>query len=628
MSQPSPRGPVLRAIVGVWDGMNFVRRLVFNLLFFFLLLLVLLVLVGGRKGVAPVEERSTLVIAPEAQLVEQYTSDPVSRSLQASFGQGPAEVQLRDLLTVLEAAREDEKIERVLLRVDRMAFSGFASLRELGAAIIALRESGKQVVAFGERFTQAQYLLAAHADEVYLDPEGEVLLLGLSGYRQFYREGLEDKLGIDMHLFKVGEYKSAAEPFVRDDASPESKEADLFWRGDVWQRYLADVARLRKTTPAQLAASIDGLPEGIAAVGGDTARFAMEQKLVDGLKTREELETLLTERGVADEDAEGGFRQVGLFDYLTHANGPPRAADRRPQVAVVVAEGEIVEGRQPPGRIGGESTAELLREAREDDDVKAVVLRVNSPGGSAFASEIIRREMLGLKQAEKPVVVSFGDVAASGGYWISMDADRIYADPSTITGSIGIFGLVPTFPRALEKIGVRTDGVATTRIAGAFDLARPMSPELAQVIQSYIDKGYRDFITRVAKGRGKTAEEIDEVARGRVWTGEQARERGLVDEFGGLKAAIADAASRARLGEPDDWRVRYVERGATPFERWFSGFIQGRLGQAWLGDSDLARTVLSRAAPQAERDLQVLGQLLQSRDGAPVKVLAHCFCGI
>lgn len=628
MSQPSTRGPLLRAIVGVWDGMNFVRRLVFNLLFFFLLLLVLVVLVGGRQGVAPVEARSTLVIAPEAQLVEQYTTDPVSRSFQASFGQGPAEVQLRDLLGVLEKAKDDAKIERVLLRVDRMAFSGFASLRELGEAIVALRESGKQVVAFGERFTQAQYLLAAHADEVYLDPQGEVLLLGLSGYRQFYREGLEDKLGIDMHLFKVGEYKSAAEPFIRDDASPESKEADLFWRGDVWQRYLADVARLRKTTPAQLAAGIDTLPAGIAAVAGDTARYAMEQKLVDGLKTQEEVEILLAERGVADEDAEGGFRQVGFFDYLRHVDGPARAADPRPQVAVVVAEGEIVEGRQPPGVIGGESTAALLREAREDEDVKAVVLRVNSPGGSAFASEVIRREILGLKAAEKPVVVSFGDVAASGGYWISMDGDRIYADPSTITGSIGIFGLVPTFPRALEKIGVHTDGVATTRMAGAFDLSRPLAPEVGQVIQSYIDKGYRDFITRVAAGRERTPEQIDAVARGRVWTGTQAKERGLVDEFGGLRAAIADAASRARLGEPGDWQVRYVERAATPFERWFTGLLQGRLGQAWLRESDLARTLLARAAPQAERDLKVLERVLQVRDGAPVKVLAHCFCGL
>ncbi len=628
MSETNTRGPVLRAIVGVWDGMNFVRRLILNLLFFFLLLLVLLAILGGRGGVAPLEKRTTLVIAPEARLVEQYTSDPVSRSLESSFGRGPAEVQLRDLLKVLESAKGDKNIDRVLLRVDRMEFSGFASIREIGAAIQSLRESGKQVVAFGERFTQGQYLLAAQADEVYLDPQGEILLLGLSGYRQFYREGLQDKLGIDMHLFKVGEFKSAAEPFIRDDASPEAKEADLFWRGDVWQRYLADVARLRKTTPEALAAGIESLPQGIAAVEGDSAKYALQQKLVDGLKTQEEVERLLAERGEADEDAAGGFRQVGLLEYLRHAEGPALAADPRPQVAVVVAEGNIVEGRQPPGTIGGESTAALLREARDDDDVKAVVLRVNSGGGSAFASEIIRREIIGLKQAEKPVVVSFGDVAASGGYWISMDADRIYADPSTITGSIGIFGLIPTFPRALEKIGVRTDGVTTTRMAGAFDLSRPLSPEVGQVIQSIIDKGYRDFITRVAQGRKRTPEQVDEVARGRVWTGEQAKQRGLVDEFGGLGSAIADAASRAKLGKAGDWRVRYVERAATPFEKWFAGFVQGRIGHAWLRDSDLARTLLARSAPRAEGDLLMLEQVLKAQDGKPVKVLAHCFCGL
>lgn len=627
MSQPSSRGPVLRAIVGVWNGMNFVRRLILNLLFLFILLLVLAVMVGGGRGLRPLDARTTLVFAPEAVLVEQYTTDPASRSLQASFGQGPAEVQLRDVLKVLEAARTDGNIERVLLRVDRMGFSGFAAIREIGAAVQALRESGKQVVAFGERFTQAQYLLAAHADEVYLDPQGEVMLIGLSGYRQFYREGLQDKLGIDMHLFKVGEYKSAAEPFIRDDASPESKEADLFWRGDVWQRYLEDVARLRGTTAAQLAADIDALPERVAAVDGDTARLAVQQKLVDGLKTFEEVENLLAERGHADEEAAGGFRQVGYNDYLRHAD-PPRAADPRPQVAVVVAEGEIVEGRQPPGRIGGESTAALLREAREDDDVKAVVLRVNSPGGSAYASEVIRREILGLKAADKPVVVSFGDVAASGGYWISLDGDRIYADASTITGSIGIFGLIPTFPRALEKIGVHTDGVATTRMAGAFDLSRPLAPEVGQVIQSYIDKGYRDFITRVAQGRQRTPEQIDEVARGRVWTGAQALERGLVDELGGIQAAVADAAARAKLGEDGKWRVRYIERAATPFEKFFAAFVQGGIGRAWLKDSELARSLLARAAPQAERDLRVLDQVLQTRDGSPVSVLAHCFCGL
>ena len=626
MSEVKSRGPVVRAIVGVWEGMNFVRRLVLNLLFFLLLFLVLLVIAGGRGAQVPVDERSTLVIAPEARLVEQYSSDPFTRSLEGSLGKGPAEVQLRDLLRVLAAAKDDTRIERVLLRVDRMEFSGYASIREVADAIAELRAAGKQVVAFGEYFTQPQYLLAAQADEVYLDPEGGVLLEGLSSYRQYYREGLQDKLGVDMHLFKVGEYKSAAEPYMLDAASPEAKEANLFWMSDVWQRYLADVAKLRKTTPAALAAAIDDSAAGIIAAQGDLAQFALRMKLVDGLKTREEVQDLLAERGAVDEDAEGGFRQVALLDYLKHVDPVASPADLRPQVAVVVAEGDIVGGTQPPGNIGGESTAALLREARDDEHVKAVVLRVDSPGGEVFPSEQIRREVVALKAEGKPVVVSFGDVAASGGYWISMNADRIYADESTITGSIGIYALVPSFPRTLEKIGVRTDGVGTTRMAGMFDLTRPLTPELGQIVQSVIDNGYRDFTGKVAAGRKRTVEQIDAVARGRVWSGAQAKERGLVDEFGGLRAAIADAAKRAELDD-DGWRVRYIERTATPFERWFAGFADSRIGRAWFGDSDLARALLARAMPQAERDLAMLERVLTPSPGARVKSLAYCFCG-
>jgi protease-4 len=321
-------------------------------------------------------------------------------------------------------------------------------------------------VAFSENMSQSQYLLAAQADEVYLDPMGSLLLEGLGRYRQYFRTGLQEKLGVDVHLFMVGEYKSAAEPYVLDAASPQAKEADLFWMSDVWQRYLADIAKARKLDPAQLAAGIDTLPEGIAAVEGDLARFALQQKLVDGLKTREEVDALLAERGAADSDAEGGFRQIGLSDYLTQVDARRSPVDSRPQVAVVVAEGEIAGGDLPAGRIGGVSTSALLREARDDDDVKAVVLRVDSPGGEVFASEQIRREVEALKAAGKPVVVSMGDMAASGGYWISMNADRIYADESTITGSIGIFGMIPNFARSLDKIGVHTDGVGTTRLVG------------------------------------------------------------------------------------------------------------------------------------------------------------------
>jgi protease-4 len=627
MNQIRQRGPIARFFVGLWDAMNFTRRLVFNLLFFGLLLIVLGAIAAGDTA-RPLLDRTTLVIAPEGKLVEQYSTDAASRAFAKMFGdEGAGEVQLRDLLRAIDAARDDKRVERVLLRVDRMSFSGYASIREVAAALAKLRASGKQIVAFGESFDQGQYLLAAQANEVYLDPMGGLLLEGLGRYRQYYREGLQDKLGVDVHLFRVGEYKSAAEPYILDAASPESKEADLFWMNDIWQRYLGDIARVRKLTPQQLAAGIDTLPQGIEAAGGDLAKYALQQKLVDGLKTEEEVDELLADRGVPDSDADDGFREVAFDGYLKHIDRGLEAVDERPAVAVVVAEGEIAGGKQPPGSIGGESTAELLRAARDDDKVKALVLRVDSPGGEVFASEQIRREVAALKDAGKPVVVSMGDLAASGGYWISMNADRIYADPSTITGSIGIFGLIPTIPRTLEKIGVHTDGVGTTKFAGAFDITRPLDPQVGEVIQSVIDKGYRDFTGRVAQARGRSVDQIDAIARGRVWSGAQAKERGLVDQFGGLDAALADAASRAKLGKQGDYQVRYIEKMATPFERFFTRFAQNRVAGAILRDSSLAHALLARALPQSEQDLRFLDAALKPGRGAPVKALAYCFCG-
>ncbi len=627
MNDPRRRGPIARFFIGLWDAMNFTRRLVFNLLFF-AVLLVILGAIGSGGRARPLLDRTTLVIAPEGKLVEQYTSDPASRALARAFGDsGAGEVQLRDLLRAIDAARDDKRIERVLLRTDRMQFSGYASIREVAAALARLRTSGKQVIAFGENFDQGQYLLAAQASEVYLDPMGGLLIEGLARYRQYYREGLQDKLGVDVHLFRVGEFKSAAEPYILDAASPESKEADLFWMNDIWQRYLGDIGRARKVPAQQLAASIDTLPQGIAAARGDLAQYALQQKLVNGLKTEEEVDDLLARRGVADEDADDGFREVSLDDYLKRIDTGLRAVDERPQVAVVVAEGEIAGGKQPPGNVGGESTSDLLRAARDDDRVKALVLRVNSPGGEVFASEQIRREIVALKAAGKPVVVSMGDVAASGGYWISMNADRIYADPSTITGSIGIFGLIPTIPRTLDKIGVHTDGVGTTRFAGAFDVTRPLDPEVGNMIQSVIDKGYRDFTGRVAQARGRSVAQIDAIARGRVWSGAEAKDRGLVDAFGGIDSALADAATRARLGKKGDYQVHYIEKQATPFERFFTRIAQNRVAAAWLHDSTLAQTLLAHALPQTRDDFRFLDSALQPRRGSPVKALAYCFCG-
>ena len=331
---------------------------------------------------------------------------------------------------------------------------------------------------------------------------------------------------------------------------------------------------------------------------------------------------------LADGDADGGYRQIGLGDYLTQLDARRSPMDSRPQVAVVVAEGEISGGDLPAGRIGGVSTSALLREARDDDDVKAVVLRVDSPGGEVFASEQIRREVEALKAAGKPVVVSMGDMAASGGYWISMNADRIYADESTITGSIGIFGMIPNFARSLDKIGVHTDGVGTTRFAGAFDVTRPMDPAVGQVIQSVINKGYADFTGKVAAARNKPVEAVDEVARGRVWSGAQAKERGLVDAFGGLKAAVAFAAERAKLGESDKFRVRYIEKAATPFAQFMTGFAGSRAGAWMLADSGIARMLIAKQMPELDTQLRFVEDAVKDRNGAPVKSLAYCFCGL
>ena len=639
MNQPVPplpparRNPVASFFIGLWDVMNFTRRLILNLVFFgllFLLLVMFVIAAGMGAGASKsLQDRTTLVIAPEGRLVEQFSADPVSRALAKAVGDnGAEEIQLRDLLRVIESAKEDKKIERVVLELDKLQPSGFASLREVAAALQDLRASGKQLVAYSESMGQSQYLLAAQADEVYLDPMGSVVLEGLGRYRQYFRTGLQDKLGVDVHLFKVGEYKSAAEPYVLDAASPASKEADLFWMNDVWQRYLGDIAKARKLDAAQLAAGIDTLPEGVAAAGVDLAKFALQQKLVDGLKTREEVEDLLADRGVADEDADGGFRNITLGDYLTQLDLRRSPVDSRPQVAVVVAAGEIAGGDLPAGRVGGESTSALLREAREDKDVKAVVLRVDSPGGEVFASEQIRREVVALKAAGKPVVVSMGDLAASGGYWISMNADKIYADPSTITGSIGIFGMIPNLARSLDKIGVHTDGVGTTRFAGAFDITRPMDPAVGQVIQSVINKGYADFTGKVADARSKPVEAVDEVARGRVWSGAQARERGLVDDFGGLRVALTDAAARAKLGGLDKVRVRYIEKPATPLAQFIGGFAGTRAGAWMLGESGMARMMLARSMPELDTQLRFVENAARDpRGSAPVKALAYCFCG-
>jgi protease-4 len=604
---------IVRLLRGFWNALNFTRLLVFNLIFVVILIAFFAAMFGSRPII---ESRTTLVLDPKGNIVEQYTIDPARRALGNIAGDPPREVQLRDLLRVIDAAAKDSRIERIALVPDELGSAGLATLHELGGALDRFRAAGKEVVAVAGDLSQSQYLLAAHADQIVLDPDGAVLIEGFASYRSYFRDAL-DKLGVDVHLIKVGQYKSAAEPYVLNQASDASKEADRYWMGGLWQDYLAEIASLRKIDATKISDDIAHYDERVAAHAGDLAKLALEQKLVDTLGTRADARRILRDKGVPDGDS--GFRQVDFKNYLAQL-GPEGLTHLGSQVAVVVAQGEIVPGEQEPGMVGGRSTAQLVRTAREDDRVKALVLRIDSPGGDAYSSELIRREVAETRAAGKPVVVSMGDVAASGGYWIAMDGEEIWAEPTTITGSIGIFGLILTIPDTLAKIGVHTDGVGTTPLAGTFDIRRPLSPELESILTSVIHHGYDEFIGRVAKARNRTPEEIDAIAQGRVWSGSQAKERGLVDRLGGLGDAIASAASRAKLG--GDFSVRYVEREPSAWERFLLSF----------GDSSvmtkLARSVgFSLPSGWVDRgEIAEISGILQSLQGKRYAAFAHCFC--
>ena len=611
---------LVRLIGAVWGTFNFVRRLVFGVIALFLLIAIL----SGLAGEVPrLEDKTALVIAPRGAIVEQYSSDPIERAFARISGDPIEETQLRDIVRALDAAAKDPLIQRVVLVPDELGSAGMATLIEIGAALDRFKTSNKPVIAYGDGLEQRGYYLAAHASKVYLHPEGAVLLEGLSRYRTFFK-GAFDKLGVEPRLFRVGEFKSAGEPYIRTDMSPEAREADLYWMGDLWQRYLADVARLRKLDPAKLAAEIDALDSLVKAANGDLARMALEQGLVDELKTRDQVRAELIAAGAEDPESKS-FRQIGVEEYVAavEMREPDNGTDR---VAIVVAEGEITSGDQPPGTVGGDSTAKLIRQAREDEKVKALVLRVDSPGGEVFPSELIRREVELTKESGKPVVISMGDLAASGGYWISMNGDRIIASPSTITGSIGIFGLWFNVPQTMAKLGLNTDGSSTTWVAGAVQPTRPYDPRLGAVIQSVIDRGYLQFIGKVAAARGKQPAEIDTIARGRVWSGAQAMERGLVDQLGTLQDAVADAATRAKLG--DAFRVSYVEKELDPLQRFLVNTLHSGAA-AWIKAAGVAIPGAWVLPDSVGADVDAARRLVQDAlVQKPVAMYAHCVCDL
>ena len=599
----------------VWRLLEGVRKVLHLIL---LLVIFGFVLAALHTSVPSVPRSAALVIAPEGELVEQLSSDPLRRAFgQASGGPAP-ETLLRDVIDAIEAAKSDSRIKIIVLDLTNLDTSGLSKLQEIGTALRGFRDAGKRVVAAADSLDQTQYYLAAQAGELYLDPLGLVYVDGFSYYRMFLKDAI-DKLGVDVNVFRAGTFKSFTDQFSRSDMAPSEREESTAWLNALWNSYTQDVARARSLAPGALNDYVNEEPSALAAVNGDAAKLALQRGLVTALKSRQQLADDLKSLVGEDPDSHS-FNSIGMTQYLTAVRAKHVLKSRSDtKVGIVVAAGEILDGRQPPGKIGGESAASLLRQARYDNAVKAVVLRVDSPGGSMFASELILREIQALRKAGKPVVVSMSTYAASGGYYISAAANQIFASPTTLTGSIGVFSVVPTFEHTLEKIGVKVDGLGTTPMAGSLHLDRALDAGSRQILQSSVDHAYDEFLQRVAEGRKKTVQDIDKIAQGRVWAGVDAQRIGLVDQLGGLKDATDAAAKLAQLGS--DYDVDYIEPDLSLREQLFMQ----------LRSEGLALMRAAGFAPAETEVTRLLDPILQQAKAVaslndPRGLYAYCWC--
>ncbi|MCR4457070.1 MULTISPECIES: signal peptide peptidase SppA [Enterobacteriaceae] len=559
-----------------WRALNFVRELVFNIFFILLILVGVGIWMQLSSGPAEHTSRGALLLDITGVVVDKPSSSSKLSALgRQLFGASSDRLQENSLFDIVETIRQaqaDRNITGIVLDLKNFAGADQPSMQYIGKALKAFRDSGKPVYAVGDNYSQGQYYLASFANKVWLSPQGVVDLHGFATNGLYYKS-LLDKLKVSTHVFRVGTYKSAVEPFIRDDMSPAAREADSRWIGELWQNYLGTIAANRQITPQQVFPGAQGVLDGLSKVGGDTAKYALDNKLVDTLGSSADAEKVLVKQfGWSDVDK--NYRAISMYDYPLK-----KPSEVGSSVAVIFANGAIMDGEETAGNVGGDTTAAQIRDARIDPNVKAIVLRVNSPGGSVSASEVIRAELAAAKAAGKPVVVSMGGMAASGGYWISTPANYIVANPSTLTGSIGIFGVINTVEKSLDELGVHTDGVATSPLADV-SVTKALPPQVQQLMQLSIENGYQRFISLVAQARKSTPEQVDKIAQGHVWTGEDAKNNGLVDALGDFDDAVAKAAELAKLKQ---WHIEYYQDEPTFLARLmdgFSGEIRAMLPQA------------------------------------------------
>ena len=523
-----------------------------------------IVIVAGLfvDDIQPMPERGALYLAPSGLLVDQRSYiDPVSEIFSQSNSRD-SETLVRDIVASLDHAQYDERITHVLLDTNDMAGGGVAKLEEISGALQRFKQSGKPIIAIGDNFSQSQYFLAVHADEIIMNPLGSIMLTGFGSYSSFYKEAL-DKLKINIHIFRVGKYKSAVEPYMGNGMSPEARADRRELIGSLWQFYTSRVEQLRGLPTGALNDLVNNMHTNLVAENGDVAALALKQGLIDRVATRREASAYLQQ---ILPHTNGDIDSVPMAAYLNHMKLAALNASnqRKPEIAVVVASGTILDGNQPEGTVGGDTLADIFSTIEDDEQVKAVVVRVDSPGGSAFASDVIRDAIAALRKKNIPVVISMGSYAASGGYWIATESDRIMALSTTITGSIGVFGVIPTFEESLNALGIYSDGVGTTSIAGMLQLDRPMTEQTEMILQSGVEHVYARFLALVANARETTPNAIHEIAQGRVWTGEKALELGLIDELGDLQDAIASAATLAGIS---DYKVNYRRKPLSVVEQ-------------------------------------------------------------
>jgi len=609
-----------RLLTAIWSGADGLRKV----LHLALLLVVFLVFVSAMSE-APVEvpDKAALVITPYGALVEQLEGDPFDRALAKLADDGQPQTLVKDIVDALNFARDDDRIQAVYLELSSLSGSGLNKLQQVAAAIEDFKLSGKPVIANADFLNQQSYYLAAHADSIYLHPDGLLIIRGYGRFRNYFKDAIE-YLRIDWNVFRVGTHKSFVEPYTRMNMSDEDRETTLRLIDQLWTLYRSDVETARGLEDGSIEEFTTNFLEKIKAANGDIAIAARDHGLIDEVMTRTEVRNVLIEHVGADPDYPDSFSAADMYEYLSQMRmRSGGTAEKSENVAIIVAAGEILFGSQPPGTIGGDSTAALLRRARNDESVKAVVLRVDSPGGSKFASEVIVDEIRALRDGGIPVVASMSSVAASGGYAISMYADRIFASPSTITGSIGIFGMFPTFQRTFDALGIATDGIGTTPWTGEFRPDRSMSEHARELFQLVINDGYDDFISDVADSREMDKITVDQIGQGQVWTGMDALNNGLIDELGDLEDAILAAAELAEL-EEGAYGFKYIEQELSPGEQ----FVVDLIGFAVKAGFNLSGLVgrpslVEKLARQVDEKTRTL---LRFND--PRGIYSHCLCDI